>query len=95
LPIGNVFTTSGIYFLCLDGKIKYVGQAENVSVRVYTHYKEGIKNFDSVFFISCPKNQLFELENSLIKYFRPEYNIAAKAEIKSNHLDVIKSITKA
>jgi hypothetical protein len=95
LPIGNIFTTSGIYFLCLDGKIKYIGQAENISARAYTHYKEGIKNFDSVFFITCPKKQLFELENSLIKYFRPEYNIAAKAEIKSNHLDVIKCLSKA
>lgn len=78
LPIENVSTPPGIYFLCKEGKIKYIGQAVNVAGRIIQHLNEGVKDFDSVYFIACPINQLTQLETSLIRYFQPELNRKSK-----------------
>jgi hypothetical protein len=64
LPIEHVSTPPGIYFLCKEGLIKYIGQAYNVCSRVVAHVNEGIKGFDSVFFITCPINRLTELNKT-------------------------------
>jgi len=80
IPIQYVNTPPGIYFLCKGGKIQYIGQATNVANRVKAHVSEGVKDFDSVFFITCPVGNLNALESSLIKYFKPEANKALKGE---------------
>jgi hypothetical protein len=74
LPIEHISTPPGIYFLCKQKKIRYIGQTVNVASRIITHMSEGLKDFDSVFFITCPRNSLSDLEISLIKYLKPELN---------------------
>jgi len=74
LPIENISTPSGIYFLCKENKIKYIGQSNYITGRVTQHIAEGIKDFSNVFFISCPLNKLNELETLLIRHFQPELN---------------------
>ena len=92
LPIENISTPSGIYFLCKRSELKYIGQATNIALRVGTHVNEGIKDFDSVYFITCPMNQLNELETSLIRYFQPELNRTSRVSPKGTDLELINSL---
>jgi hypothetical protein len=92
LPFENMLTPPGIYFLCKGKKIKYIGQANNIMNRVLTHINEGLKDFDSVFFIKCPINKLTELESALIRYYRPAYNISCNVPAKEKDLEIIKSL---
>jgi hypothetical protein len=92
LPIEHISTPPGIYFLCKDGVIKYIGQASNIANRVITHVTEGLKDFDSVFFITCSINRLTELESSLIRYFQPELNKTCRISANQRDLIVVQSL---
>jgi hypothetical protein len=61
-----------VYFLCREGKVVYVGKAENIHSRLIEHHKT--KNFDDVFYIRVSANRMSKIESSLIAYLRPEYN---------------------
>lgn len=74
LPIENLTTPAGIYFLCKGKKIQYIGQAVNVGRRIIDHINDGIKEFDNVYFITCHTKQLSEVEKAFIRYFQPPYN---------------------
>jgi len=78
IPLENLVTPPGIYFLCLDGNIEYIGRSENIIMRTSTHIKEGIKKFDSIYFITCPPSRLSELEANLIKFYKPPLNRTSK-----------------
>lgn len=78
LPIEYISTPPGIYFLCKNNKIRYIGQASNISNRVITHISEGVKDFDSIYFITCPINRLTEIESALIRYLQPDLNLSCK-----------------
>ena len=73
-PLGTVYSASGIYFLCLDKKIQYIGQSTVLSQRIHTHLTEKEKTFSHIYFITCPENQLNDLERELIKRFNPPLN---------------------
>lgn len=77
LPLEFINTPSGIYFLCRNKKIVYIGQAINIAGRICSHLTEKRKEFDSCFFICCPVNKLNEIEGSLITHYKPEYNKTA------------------
>jgi hypothetical protein len=77
LPMQAIYTPPGIYFLCRDAQIQYVGQSTNVLKRILTHISEGVKDFDSVYFITCPKSQLDNLEKELINCYKPPLNKVA------------------
>jgi hypothetical protein len=62
----------GIYFLCLDGRVVYVGQSIDVYGRVLYHRTD--KDFDSAFFIASTKENLNDVERFFIKYLMPELN---------------------
>lgn len=62
----------GVYFLCMDGAVVYVGQSVNVFGRVGAHI--GNKTFDSVFFARVPASDLDFVEGSLIRLLKPKYN---------------------
>ena len=64
---------SGIYFLCRDKKVVYIGQARDVLSRVSGHV--GLKEFDSVVSMLVPENLLDEAEQYWIKRIKPELNI--------------------
>ena len=71
LPFSALYNASGIYFLCLNGKIQYIGQSVNVSNRVAQHISENKKEFNQIFFTPCPENQLNDLEGFLVRKFNP------------------------
>lgn len=67
-----------IYFLCEDGKVVYIGQAENVHSRLMGHIRT--KVFDSVFYLRVQANKMSKIESSLISYLKPEYNQTGLSE---------------
>jgi hypothetical protein len=75
LPISSIVTPPGIYFLCLEGEIMYIGQAVNVASRVLTHIADKLKYFDEVYFLQVQPERLSEIESTLIKFYRPRLNI--------------------
>jgi len=62
----------GIYFLCRDGELVYIGQSIYPPARVGQHMKN--KEFDRVFFKPVPQSELAETEAQLITHFQPELN---------------------
>ena len=78
---------TGIYFLCRDGCLLYVGQSINVAARVTEHYRR--YEFDSVLFLPWPGDDLNRIEAALIRELRPPLNgksangkmIASRSEI--------------
>jgi hypothetical protein len=78
LPIENIVTPSGVYFLYKDENLVYIGQTINVANRVCTHLMEELKDFNKCFFIKIRKEDLFETETKLIRHFKPKYNLTIK-----------------
>ena len=75
IPLEIIDGTSGIYFLCEKSKIVYIGRAEDVFFRVNSHIRERNKEFDSAYFVRCPLGHLIKLEQILINFYKPKYNI--------------------
>lgn len=72
IPLATFETPPGIYFLCKDQEIVYIGQAQCVASRVLAHKTQ--KDYDSIFFIHCHINQLCPTEKALIRFFKPKLN---------------------
>lgn len=90
LPIDLLNTPSGIYFLCLNNSIQYIGQAKNIAYRVIGHFAENKKEFDSVYYIECPIQSLDSIERLLISYFKPPLNKTFKnANYKLANNDIV------
>ena len=73
IEVENHQVPSGVYFLCKDGEVVYVGQSVDVPSRVSSHRKDG-KNFESVYMIPLPKEDLNSVEGALIRLLRPKLN---------------------
>ena len=63
---------TGVYFLCREGVVLYVGQSVNVASRIHDHYKRW--EFDSTLFLPWPADDLDRLEGALIRALRPSFN---------------------
>lgn len=74
IPINSAYGPSGVYFLCKDKKIVYVGQSKCVFSRINDHKKQKRGLFDSVFFIDLPLSRLDDVETALIRKFNPPLN---------------------
>ena len=97
LPFDNLVTPSGIYFLCQDSKIVYVGQAVSIGKRIQDHIYQNIKKFNQVFFIAVPSNKLDDIEKACIYYFNPMYNGGKmhnlnKRELSEDENEIIESL---
>lgn len=78
---GNIFSKiSGIYFLCNDLEVLYVGQSTNIYARIGQHIADDKKEFDKAFFILVPSDRLNDIEGALIKYLQPIYNGSRKTK---------------
>lgn len=64
----------GVYFLCRQGQVVYVGQSVDVLSRVGQHRIDKTKTFDTAFFVPCRQCDLNTLERELIDRLMPEYN---------------------
>lgn len=76
---------SGVYFLCLDGIVVYVGQSNSITTRIADHVKQTktcskFKTFDHelIYFIRCPESELDETEQFWIRRLKPKYNVTHK-----------------
>lgn len=73
-----------VYHLKKDGDIVYVGQTCNLLQRVLAHYKEGVKDFDSMDYVSLDSHkQMMRKEFIDITINNPKYNNAERASISS------------
>lgn len=64
----------GIYFLSAKGCVVYIGQSKCLMHRIGTHLLEGLKDFDSVAWITCGLHELNALERAHITIYRPKLN---------------------
>jgi hypothetical protein len=66
---------SGIYFLYNGAELVYIGQATNISRRIIEHFSDGTKQFTHVRYNVVPIESLFDVETTLIRAFKPKYNM--------------------
>jgi hypothetical protein len=67
----------GVYFLCRDEKVVYIGQSVTPAARAASHRRpsyDGNKDFNKVFFLPWPESDLDSIEGALIRAVDPEYN---------------------
>lgn len=76
IPINAILYPPGVYFLCLGKDVVYVGQSLNVLGRLSSHIKE--KNFDRVYLLPVPKQELDSVEGALIRLLKPPLNQRSK-----------------
>lgn len=65
---------SGVYFLCQENEVVYVGQSTKLGSRICAHFVERSKHFDTVWFMPVPTDQLIEMEKKFIDLLHPKYN---------------------
>lgn len=63
---------TGIYFLCRDNALLYIGQSGNAASRIADHYRK--YEFDCVLFLPWPRDDLDRIEAALIRALRPPIN---------------------
>ena len=66
--------TKGVYFLFDNKQLVYIGESNNVYMRIGQHIKDGKKKFDS--FEIYPCNDRKKLEGFLIRALSPKYNVS-------------------
>lgn len=71
-PVDPDACGAGVYVLFDGGDVTYVGQAVNVLARIGQH--AGVKQFQRVAFIPCPRRRLDQLERALIDALLPRDN---------------------
>jgi len=64
----------GVYFLCQGETVVYVGQSQNVAVRIGTHMGEGRKDFTAAFCMRVPLEDLDYVETQFILALKPKHN---------------------
>jgi len=70
----------GIYFLVRDMTLMYIGQSVNVAARIATHASisprtnEQDKDFNKVFYLQWPADDLDRIEGALIRALKPPLN---------------------
>lgn len=72
---------SGVYFLCLNGVVVYVGQSIAVLGRVSHHIASKEKNWNSVYFIPYEPDALDNAERHWINKLKPFYNVEAMQRV--------------
>jgi excinuclease ABC subunit C len=87
--IGRVPTDAGCYIMRSDkGKVLYVGKAKNLRTRLRTYLNETDTRYtvqflmrrvaDIEFLVTANEKEALLLENSLIKQYKPRYNVHLK-----------------
>lgn len=74
LPLQVIKKITGIYFLCKNKQIVYIGKSINIISRISTHSQVMEGEFDSVFYIEVPECYIHEIEQELIHSFDPKLN---------------------
>jgi hypothetical protein len=69
----------GIYFLTAAAEVVYIGQSKCLMSRIGGHLLDGLKEFDSVSWITCEARELNRLERAHIAIYRPRLNVKVPA----------------
>lgn len=77
-PVPVIGSVPGIYFLIEGGRVVYVGQSIEPTVRVHTHRRE--KAFEQAVFVPVPRSELNRVEGAFIRLLRPALNGNAPIE---------------
>ncbi|MHB8232885.1 MAG: excinuclease ABC subunit UvrC [bacterium] len=96
--------SSGVYLMKnIKGDVIYVGKAKNLKKRVSQYFsgkKAGIKTehlvskiYDIETIVSQNELDAFLLENTLIKQYKPKYNISLKDDKSYPYIKIVKSKT--
>ena len=72
-------TDPGVYFLCDNSNIVYVGQGKFAGQRAMSHF---YKKWDEVFVLPCGVEHLKSVEAAFISLLKPHYN---KTKHRSGH----------
>lgn len=64
----------GVYFLLRDHEIVYIGQSVDCYTRLRSHAQDSTKEFNRACYVPVPKEDLDNIEETLISLFKPEYN---------------------
>jgi hypothetical protein len=66
----------GVYFLCQDDEVVYIGQSVMVPGRVMGHIRQAKKVFDRerVYYLPVPEGELLRMESEMIRQLEPRYN---------------------
>lgn len=68
----------GIYFLYRQGELVYIGKSYDVPMRVWTHRKAPLFEWDDVKYFKYSGNDISRLEARLISYYKPVENLKIK-----------------
>lgn len=68
----NLWMPPCVYFLVRDREVVYVGQTISLASRLESHRKD--KQFDEVFYLPTPREELLQVESGFIKALDPELN---------------------
>jgi hypothetical protein len=68
----------GVYFLCFEEEVVYVGKSKIVLNRILTHLAEQTKEFDQqrIYFLPTPEKMLSKVEKDFIISLKPKYNLS-------------------
>jgi hypothetical protein len=69
--VPKIYEDPGVYFLCREGEIIYVGASVAVAKRVMEHTD---KNYDHAYYIPVPVPSMAEVEGAFIRHFKPKEN---------------------
>jgi len=81
LQVLDIVPICGIYFMVDGGTIVYVGQSNDIYMRISQHKD---KKYEYVLYLEYPENELNDRENEYIVGFNPKYNKTHKAMIALN-----------
>lgn len=81
---------SGIYFLCQDKQIQYIGQSVSVASRINEHLKR--VECDRVFLLPWPRDDLNRIEGALIRHLKPPLNKSDGPRWTGNKMHSIKEL---
>lgn len=93
LPLEKLKTPPGIYFLCKDKQLVYIGKSIDVLHRIMNHIKQKKKDFDTVFYIAWPETDLDRIETALIRFYNPIYN-GVDLKPNSRHEKIVKDLKR-
>ncbi len=102
--IKNISTSPGVYIMKnINGEVIYVGKAKNLKKRVSQYFSNknaGIKTEhlvskinDIETIVSANESEAFLLENTLIKQYKPKYNISLKDDKSYPYIKIADSKT--
>lgn len=83
----------GIYFLFKDKKLVYIGQTNNVYIRVADHFRQKGR-FDKIYFLPI-NDQKTKIEWALIQHYQPSLNILGTIENNTSEEVIITKLKKA